>query len=147
MASLGESQMTSNAYWLCSLHDRNFYSSTKQTQKQMQVLVVGWKNIWTFFGLLLKAISVRNLAHEIELTESSSCDLFFFCDVIVIVILLLFEVLLGIFYYLCVCLFVLFVCLFTFNQVETWLSFPKTRRLNASLALTESSIFSSLLLK
>ena len=139
--------MTSNAYWLCSLHDRNFYSSTKQTQKQMQVLVVGWKNIWTFFGLLLKAISVRNLAHEIELTESSSCDLFFFCDVIVIVILLLFEVLLGIFYYLCVCLFVLFVCLFTFNQVETWLSFPKTRRLNASLALTESSIFSSLLLK
>ena len=139
--------MTSNAYWLCSLHDRNFYSSTKQTQKQMQVLVVGWKNIWTFFGLLLKAISVRNLAHEIELTESSSCDLFFFCDVIVIVILLLFEVLLGIFYYLCVCLFVLFVCLFTFNQVETWLSFPKTRRLNASLVLTESSIFSSLLWK
>ena len=133
--------MTSNAYWLCSLHDRNFYSSTKQTQKQMQVLVVGWKNIWTFFGLLLKAISVRNLAHEIELTESSSCDLFFFCDVIVIVILLLFEVLLGIFYYLCVCLFVLFVCLFTFNQVETWLSFPKTRRLNASSALIESSIF------
>ena len=143
--------MTSNAYWLCSLHDRNFYSSTKQTQKQMQVLVVGWKNIWTFFGLLLKAISVRNLAHEIELTESSSCDLFFFCDVIVIVILLLFEVLVGMFYYLCVCLFCLFVCLFvclfTFNQVETWLSFPKTRRLNASLALTESSIFSSLLLK
>ena len=139
--------MTSNAYWLCSLHDRNFYSSTKQTQKQMQVLVVGWKNIWTFFGLLLKAISVRNLAHEIELTESSSCDLFFFCDVIVIVILLLFEVLLGIFYYLCVCLFVLFVCLFTFNLVETWLSFPKTRRLNAISALIESSIFLSLLLK
>ena len=120
MASIGESQMTSNAYWLCSLHDRNFYSSTKQTQKQMQVLVVGWKNIWTFFGLLLKAISVRNLAHEIELTESSSCDLFFFCDVIVIVILLLFEVLLGIFYYLCVCLFVLFVCLFVCLLLIKW---------------------------
>ena len=100
-----------------------------------------------FFGLLLKAISVRNLAHEVELSESSSCDLFFFCDVIVIVILLLFEVLLGIFYYLCVCLFVLFVCLFTFNLVETWLSFPKTRRLNAISALIESSIFLSLLLK
>ena len=139
--------MTSNAYWLCWLHDRNFDSSTKQTQKQMEVLLVGRKNIWTFFGLLLKAISVRNLAHEVELSESSSCDLFFFCDVIVIVILLLFEVLLGIFYYLCVCLFVLFVCLFTFNLVETWLSFPKTRRLNAISALIESSIFLSLLLK
>ena len=80
----------------------------------MQVLVVGWKNIWTFFGLLLKAISVRNLAHEIELTESSSYDLFFFCDVIVIVILLLFEILLDVFYYLCLCLFVLFVCLFVY---------------------------------
>ena len=97
-----------------------FTAPQNKRKKQMEVLVVGWKNIWTFFGLLLKAISVRNLAHEVELTESSSCDLFFFCDVIVIVILLLFEILLDIFYYLCLCLFVLFVGLFVCLLLIKW---------------------------